>query len=57
MSDQPSDEHIKARIDSMTQQEREDLVSACERVWNGTPQQWMAELLRSQFDAAKRELN
>lgn len=54
---EPTDEHVKARIESMTQAEREELVSACERIWAGTSQEWMAKLLRSQLDAAKRELN
>ena len=52
-----TDAHLKARIESMTHKEREELVSACERIWNGTPWQWRAELLRSQLEAAKRELN
>ena len=41
----------------MNQEERRELVEVCERMWAGTPQDWMAKLLRAQFDAAKRELN
>ena len=52
-----SDENIRARIASMTLQERRELVETCERVWNGTPNQWMATLLRTLFEQAKLSLN
>ena len=52
-----SDENIHARIASMTLQERRELVETCERVWSGTPNQWMATLLRTLFEQAKLSLN
>ena len=57
MNDKRSDENLKARIEAMTMQERQKLVEACERVWAGTGQEWMAQHLRSLFAQAKRGLN
>ena len=55
MSRELSDEHVKARIASMTMQERRELVEACEHMWNGTSQPWMAAHLRALFEQARAE--
>jgi hypothetical protein len=57
MPNQLSDEHIRARIASMTQAEKLALVEQCERVWGGTERQWMAEMLRVLFENEKLQIN
>jgi hypothetical protein len=52
-----TDEELRAHIERMTYADRLALVIRCEEVWNGTPWQWRAELMRAQLNAARRELN
>jgi len=57
MTREITDAELRQRVESMSMQDREDLVAACEREWTGTPWQWRAELLRSQLNDLKRSFN
>ena len=52
-----TDDQARARIESMTMQEREALVAQCERLWRGTPWEGNAKLLRQALNAMKHSLN
>jgi hypothetical protein len=56
-NNQLSDESVLARATSMTLAEKLELVEACERMWNGTDQQWMAENLRKLYETDKLRIN
>jgi hypothetical protein len=52
-----SEDHIRARIDAMTQAEKLALVEQCERTWAGTEQEWMARMLRKLYETEKLAIN